>query len=816
MSIKSIFTLAVRFTQRRPLFCLNIVLLLCLGIGLSISTFGLVHYVLIESLPYRDGDELMLVHDVYAQHNADLLGVSEPEILDFQNLSQSFAGFAAMLSIKPTLTLPEPRRISGALVTVNLLPVLGVVPRLGRSFVKDDENAAAPAVAIVSSRLYESLSCPQIYGCRLTIQGQPHAVVGVLPQNFRLPNDLVTREQTDLLLPLGLDPANLGPRDNPRFTVLGRLRKAVEPTTAQAEMASIAEILRSRHPDVYTPDMGYMIRLHAVRDTVLGDASFALKVAILAATMLFFIALTNAGNFLLVASEQRTSSFLTLFAIGAPTGILRAQLFVEACLLAALSFLPGITLGWLLFTFVTRLSAGRLLPLLRDAQLSSTTVVFAILLLILAAAILFLIPQAALMRTKRLIPAIHREGRNMTPTGGGARIQNLLLIVQTAFSTALIVLFLVVGLSQHRLYKVDLGFHTDGVHVAEVMAPTSSYEDSPQVLGFFDSLLAQARLEKGLEHSCLSTFPPLVQQNETWPFDVSGRSTTRREPHLAVSVEIASGGCLKVLSIPLLEGSDLPLQKVAGSSPAALVSESLATRLWPAGSAIGQRIRPRLTKDAPWATVVGVVADVRHEGPNAELLDTVYLHYSDVPALTGISVRLMRLVSVSPQSSADVRKRMRRAVAEVSSSVPVEYLGTLGDLSARLTAPWKFTGQLLSIASIVGPIIALSGLYSILSTLIVLRRKELGIRIALGATKRNLVLLLSRRMLLRLLGGGLVGVWIALTLFLRLRAFMPGTTLPEAAVASLLVVLALLGIGILASVTLLPSVTAKAANAYRE
>lgn len=817
MAIKPVLTLAVRFTRRRPLFCLNVVLLLCLGIGLSMGTFGLVYYMLTESLPYRDSEKLVLVHDVYTRHGDDLLGVSEPEILDYRNLARSFTGLAAILETKPTLTLPEPRRVNGVLVTTGLFDVLGVKPRLGRGFVRSDGAPDSPPVAIVSSELYQSsLSCPGLSQCRITVQEKPYTVIGVLPPSFRLPNDLRSAEQTDLFLPVEPDPADLGPRDNPRFTLVGRLKDSVELAAAQAEMNHIAEALRARHPDDYIPGLGYGIQLREVREAVLGDTSAALKVTILSVAFLFLVALTNAGNFLMVASEQRTSSFLTSLALGAPLGILRAQLLVEACLLAVLALVPGVALGWFLFTFVTKLSAGRLLPLLGEAQLSPATALFALLLVVLASAILFLIPQGSLTRSQHLVPTVHREVRTATPSRSSVRNQSLFLVLQMAFSTALLALFLIVGLSQRRLHDVDLGFKPEGVHAAEVMLPSSRYPESGQILGFFDSLLTRARSERGLERSCLSTFPPLVQRNETWPFEVSGRALEESEAPPAAAVEIASGGCLGVLGISLREGADLPLQKLAGQAPAALVSESLARRLWPSGSAIGQRIRPRLIPDAPWITVVGVVNDIRHEGPTAGLLESVYLHYKDVPALTGFSVRLMRLITTSSQPAELVRQGVRRSVSEIDAALPVEDLGTLGELNARLTAPWRFTGQLLGLASILGPLIAVSGLYSLLSTLIVLRRKELGIRIALGATKRNLLSLLSRQTLWRLLGGGMAGIWLVLALFPRLQAFLPQTTFPEAVAASIVGLLALLAAGVLASASLVPSLIARTASAYRE
>lgn len=819
MSMQQAVLLALRSVQRRPTFYCNIVALLALGIGVSVGTFGLIQYIVTDALPYPGGAQLIIVHDVFSRQSDRLLGVSEPELLDYRNLSRSFVGLAAIETSKSTLMIPEARRVSSASVSSNLFRILGIYPSLGRTFGPRDEDPAAPAVALVSARLFTELpGCRALANCTVTTDGITHAIVGVLPPNFRLPQDLTSAKQTDLLLPFRLRASRLDVRDNPRLTVIGRLRPTVNLVQAQEEMESIADRLRAEYSNIYT-ELGYLIRLQELRAAILGDASFVLLMSAIAASFLFIVALTNAGTFLLIASEKRTHGLLTAVALGAPLKTLRFQLFVEVCLLSLAAFIPGVLLGWLIFAFVANLSAGQLLPLLREAQFSPEVAVFGLLLSIMGAVIMFIISQASLSRAKNLLPAISREMRTSTATGSSVRKQTLSITVQIALSTALIAMFLLVALSQHRLQSVDLGFETHNILVSELELAKVKYRSNESVIAFFDSLLSGIRSQRGLEQSCLATSPPLVQGNELWPFEVFQADTARPSTHTTqgFAVEILSGGCLSTLGISLLDGADLPVQKSLTSVPVALVSESFARQQWPSKSAVGKLIRARLLPSAPWVTIVGVVSDVHHEGPNASTAPTVYLHYSDIPALTTASVRLMRVLTrVTTRPEGEVAEVIQQIAAHLDETVPVQVIGQLSSLLAALTAPWRFTGQVLSIASLIGPVIAISGLYSLLSALVLLRRKEIAIRIAVGAAGRDVFYLFARQTLLRVIVGGILGVCASLVLFAKLKLFLPQTVFGEAIVAACLGLFALLCVGLFASASLIPSATSQAASAYRE
>ena len=809
-------SLALRSIRRRPLFYTNVIALLSIGFGISVGAFGLLNYILDDAVPYRDSTDLVLLHDVFPKRSEQLLGVSEPEFSDYQKLSRSFTGLAVIEASRSTLMMPEPRRLNSAAVSSNLFSILGISTTKGRTFSVSDESPGSPPVAVVSERISRDLpGCEILANCRVTTGGMTYSVIGVLPSQFRLPQDLTNTEQTDLLTPFRSSPSqmdSLRNRHNPRLTVIGRLQPSVNLPQAQREMSLIAERLRKEYSDVYDSD-GFLIRVQEIRTAVLGDASFALLMVTIGASLLFLVALVNAGTLLLIFNSSRTYTLLTTLALGAPASALRFQLLLEAFILSLAAFIPGIMIGRFIFVFVAHLSAGKYLPLLRKAHPSPETAVFAIFLSIAGAAVIFGISQSSIARAKDLIPAINREGRTSTSSRSSVRSQSVSLTLQIGLSTVLIALFLLVALSQFRLRSIDLGFQPKGVIVSQVELPPDRLKTNESVVNFFDALLSGIRSHDGLQQSCLSTNPPLVQGNEKWPFETA--ETTGSISTQSFAVDIVSGGCLETLTISLAEGTDLPVHKNSATTPQALVSQSFARQMWPTQSAVGKQIRANLRKNSPWITIIGVVNDIRHEGPNADVSPTVYLHYGDIPAITTSSARFMRLLTRTQRTKEDADQLIQKAAAALDHSIPAEPLGSLTDILAESIAPWLFTGQLLSITSVVGPIIAISGLYSLLSALVLLRRKEIAIRIAVGASTINVFCLLVRQTVLRIFIGGIAGICALLFMFSKLNLYLPQTTFSEAIAAAASSLLALLVVGIIASASLVPSVTSHAASSYR-
>jgi predicted permease len=817
MNIKQEGIFALRHIRGKPVLYLNVIGLFAIGFGISVGSFGLLHYILTEALPYQNSSALVLLHDVFPKRGKELLGISEPELSDYRGKTRSFTDLAVIESGKTTILLPEPRRLTSAAVSANLFSLLGVNPMKGRTFSSGDEIYASAPVAIVSARLLKQLpGCTILADCRVASATTTYSVIGVLPQTFRLPSDLESSEQTDLLTPFQTIPSQLGTlqnRHNPRLLVIGRLRSAVSLAQAQHEMSIVAQRLQEQYASVYESD-GLLIQIQELRAAVLGDASFALLMATVGASLLFLVALVNAGTLLLLVNSKRIHTLVTTLALGAPLISLRIQLLFEASILSLAAFIPGSLIGWFIFVFVARLSAGKHLPLLRDAHPSISTAVFGVILGALGMAVIFAISQSSISRAKKLIPSINREGRAMTSSRSGVRNQSISLMLQIGLSTVLISFFLLVALSQFRLRSADLGFKTKDILVSQVELPSNKMKSNESTLSFFDTVLLDVRSQDGLQQSCLSMSPPLVQVNEKFPFETA--ETVGKISAQSFSVDIVSGGCLGVLRIPLLEGADLPIHKASTTEPQALVSQSFAHQMWPSGFAVGKLIRANLQKNSPWITIVGVVSDVHHEGPNGESSPTVYLHYADIPALTTSSVRFMRLLSRTERPRRDAYQVIQKAVSAVDPAIPAEPLGSLADLLAQTTAPWAFTGQLLSITSVLGPVIAITGLYSLLSALILLRRKEIAIRIAVGASASGIFDLLSKQISLRVLAGGVTGACASVLIFSKVKLYLPQTALSEAFTAGTCAVLALLFIGLLAAASLVPLAMSQANSAYRE
>jgi predicted permease len=785
------------------MFYLSIIGLISLGSGVSIGTFGLVRHVVTQALPYHNSTELVVVHDVYPRRDDQLLGMSEPEIADLRQLARSFTGIAVIEPGGTALVTPGGQRVSTTAVSSNLPSVLGIYPSRGRVFQAGDEDPASPLVALISEHLFKDIGqCTTLATCKITVNGLIYGVVGTLPSTFRLPGDLATAHQVDILLPLQPRSSQYNNRHNPRLTVVARLKPNVTLVEAQRDMSSVAEKLRNEYPAVYN-DEGYLIHLRELSSSILGDTAFVLFMATLASSLLFTLTLTNAGTLLLIGSRKRSQAMLIALALGAPRSTLRLQLFIESFLVSVAGFGPGILLGFFLILFVARLSAGRLLPFLPGAYLSPETIAFAALLSLLGIVIILLIGQAPISRACGLLPTIHREVRTSTATRSSVLTQSLSVTLQMAVSTTLMALFLLVALSQYRLRDINLGFQPDNLVASEIELARDDFATNDSVLAFFDTLLPILRSQDGFEQSCLATFPPLIQKNETWPIEVLRESTAKSDTSRSVAVDVLSGGCLEVLGIPLLAGSDLPVLKDKGSQPQALVSQSFAHQMWPTESALGKLIRLNLKPNSPWVTVAGVVSDVHHEGPNSPTAPTVYLHYSDIPPLTTASVRFMRILTRTTRSGQDIRTFLQQLAASLHRSASVQLVGSVGDLLARVTAPWRFTGEVLGLVAIVGATIVVSGLYSLTLTLLTLRRKEFAIRTAIGASRRSILYLLERYMLLRIALGGILGIVSSLFLFERLSIYLPRIVLAEAAAAAAVASLSFLCISLIISACLL-------------
>jgi len=716
---------AARTLARRPGFAVVAVVTLGLGIGANTALFSVVDAALLRPLPFADASRLVYVRET--QPELDDAPASVADFLDWARDAKSFSAVGASRFQWLTLTgRGAPERLQGSAVSASLLSLLGVAPEEGRLFSPSDETAGADRTVILAERVWRRLGRPRV-GELLRLNGEPRTVAGVLPATFDYP------QQTDLWIPLALSPEERANRATHGIQVVGRLAPGATLARAQSEMDAIEARLAKSHAET---NEGHGVRLVLLRDELFGRLRGTLVVLLGAVAFVLLLACANLANLLLARNATRAREMAVRAALGAHRGRLVRQLLTESGLLAAAGAVLAVVVAeWGIDLLEAwrpwQLGAGS------EARLDGRVLLFTAG-AAFATSLLFGLVPALSLSGSRLTHALASSGRTTSGPGRG-RARAVLAVAQVAIALGLLIGAGLMVRSAERLGRVDPGFEASHVLTVRVTLPTSRYPGDGELARFADETVARLSVLPGVTAAAAANSPPMYGESTSGNFVVEGRAESPTASSPLAMFRIVTSGYLHTMGIPLKAGREFSAADRADSVPVALVSEDLAKKLWPGVSPLGKRVKIDWGTDRAFREIVGVAGSVRGERLDRPPMAEIYMPFSQHPVA---GVNLLVATSLPAKSTLE---SVRRAVWSIDPDLPVPRLLPVRELVTRSIAQRAFSTRLLTAFGAVALLLASLGIYGVLSQLVSERRREIGIRLTLGAQRRDIFRLVAGR-----------------------------------------------------------------------
>jgi predicted permease len=727
---------ALRQFRRRPRLALAIVVTLALALGMNVAVFSVVHAVMFRALPFASPERIVWIASVRPDNPA--APFSLPEFMDYRALTRTLSGVGAYANWSASLDVGgRTERFQGARLSANSFAIFGVRASAGRLLGESDDALGAAPVAVLSYGLWQRQfgGAADIVGRPLRIDGQSVTVVGILPRHFPLP-----LQGIDVIVPLvpDRDPSRFARNSTNFLRLFGRLHDGVAQEQAQGELTTICHALRQQFPREYARKES--VRLIPFQEALVGDVRQSMRLLLAAVIVVLGTALANLVCLVLIrASERRTEQAVRL-ALGASTLDLLRQLTVEAAILA----IAGSVLGWLVAAAATALTLPWMpssIPRLDEVRLDRRVLLFALVLTGVTTLLLSLAPLAAIVR-RRGGDGLRLHTRGAVGDRWDHRARQALVVGEIAIAVVLLLATALLLANVRHLQQVPPGFDADGVFQARVSVP-ASYRSADDVVEFYERMLERVTALPGVQHAGLISIAPLSGLLRTVPLGVLGEPPMDGRDAPSANLRVISPGYLATVGTPILEGRAFSETDRSDAPPVALVSAALADKFL-APRPIGRHIMINDNSKGPRPVeVVGVVGNVRHAALDTPPTFDVYLPLRQLHPEAVAFVTSYQFWMVKVQTDPDgFRNSFLSEVRSVDPDAAISSAGSLRRFVDASLGPGRFNLGLFAAFSLTAVLLAVSGVYTLMSHNVSQRHQEIGVRMAIGASARDVIRLI--------------------------------------------------------------------------
>jgi len=742
---------AFRTLRRNPGFAIVVLLTLALGIGANAAIFSVVNGVLLRPLPFRDADRLMVIWGDLKRPGLNDIPASAGEYVDYRDRSHAFEQVSAYDTVGFNLTGGgEPERVEGAVVTTTFFSLLGASAQAGRTFVAGEDQPGRDDVVVLSHSLWTRRfsANPAIVGQTIPVDGRPTQVVGVMPAAFQFPDRSIEIWKPFLLDAEALSDNNRGSHG---YTALARLKAGISRQQAQADLNAVTAAFKADHPGNYRNGFGATLR--PLQEEIVGDTGRPLMVLLGAVAVVLLIACANVANLLLARAASRRKEIALRTALGASRGRLVRQLMTESVLVSAVGGLIGLGLAaWGVDLLIA--SAPDSIPRIQEVGVDARVVGFTALVSLATGLLFGLVPALRASRAP-LNDALKEGGR---AGGGGVHgfAGRALVVSEVALS---LVLLIAAGLLIHsftRLQDVAPGFDSSRLLTFRLSLPESRYTTFQKGQSFFDEFFTGLRRRPGVRGVAAINALPFSGFGGSRSFHIEGREEKRPEDQTEEQLRIVTDGYFAAMGIPIVTGREFTERDALNQPRVAVVNDAMAKKHWPHESPIGKRVSFS-TNEPHWYEIVGVAGNIKHRALEAVDRPELYVPYRQ-PLFAGWTVRPMYVIARTSADPASIVAIARHEIARVDPDQPISDVRTMDERIGRSLSSRRFSMVLLALFAGLALTLAAVGIYGIVAYSVTERTHEIGVRVALGAQRRDVMAMVVGQGMTMTIVGTAIGV----------------------------------------------------------